>query len=209
MSKLKVGDEIWCLEMIDSTDVEDGSITLLESSSIYTSKDLSNFKLGESDNVIIEIKPKVVTINPKFKNYLNLSKFNPEGTTLYSTYGDVDEIFSLERGDYIYMKDSKTNEFFYLEIDYVDYQSSNILVYLSNTIPSYVTKENLAECIFVKRIIDETNVVVDFKKKSGSSGYGFLIPSNINPTFLDNIDTITKEVNQKLLNDYTINKTNF
>jgi len=41
--------------------------------------------------------------------------------------------------------------------------------------------------------------VLTFNKRPGNTSYGFVIPSNINPTVLANIDTITSQVKQKLL----------
>jgi hypothetical protein len=42
-------------------------------------------------------------------------------------------------------------------------------------------------------------MILTFPKRDGDTSYGFVIPSNIAPDVLDNIDTITKEVKQKLL----------
>ena len=48
---------------------------------------------------------------------------------------------------------------------------------------------------------DETNAYLTFIKHPGQTSYGFLIPENLSPDVLANIDTITKEVKQKLIND--------
>lgn len=199
---------LFVLEQVESNEVTTGSIILMKSSSIYTTANISNLKLGESETIVQDLKPTSIIITKQLIGYSANSTFNATDSSLYSKYGEVNEIFDIETGDIIYIKDSKTKNTFYLEVNTVTKTNSNINITLSNSIPSYVVKENIEECVFLKRIKDETNVIVNFKKKSGSSGYGFLIPSNINPNVLSNIDSITKEVKLKLVNDYTLNKTN-
>ena len=56
--------------------------------------------------------------------------------------------------------------------------------------------------IFLKRLKDETNIRINYNKlNSGSTSYGIVISNDLNQNFLSNIDTITKEVKQKLLAD--------
>jgi DNA repair exonuclease SbcCD ATPase subunit len=45
----------------------------------------------------------------------------------------------------------------------------------------------------------ETNILLKYTKRPGQTSYGFAIPQKIAPDVLANIDTITKEVKQKLL----------
>ena len=47
----------------------------------------------------------------------------------------------------------------------------------------------------------QQNVQLTFNKKPGQTSYGFLIPENLSPDVLNNIDTITSQVKQKLVND--------
>ena len=194
------------LEQIESTDVNDNDIILLKSSSLYTTKDTSNLKITNTEYIITDIKPKTITINPKLKSYINQSIFNSSGSTLYSKYGDISEIFTIEKSDYIYLKDSKTQNYYYLEVESVNITQTTYTVNLLNSAPSYLQKENIQEAVFVKTIKDETSVVVDFKKKEGSVYYGFLLPNNVSPAILKNINTITKQLNQKLINEVSISK---
>lgn len=55
--------------------------------------------------------------------------------------------------------------------------------------------------LVLKRIEDETNAFLTFSKRDGKTSYGFVLPENLATDVLDNIDTITKEVKQKLLAD--------
>ena len=58
----------------------------------------------------------------------------------------------------------------------------------------------------MKKTQDETSIILDFPKPPGKTDYGFTIPQNINPVILENIDQITKNVNQQLI-DVGINTT--
>jgi hypothetical protein len=62
----------------------------------------------------------------------------------------------------------------------------------------------LKRFLLLSRISDETNVILSFIRREGKSSYGFLIPEDISSNVINNIDTITKEVKQKLLNDQSI-----
>jgi cold shock CspA family protein len=55
--------------------------------------------------------------------------------------------------------------------------------------------------LILTRIDDETNAHAVFKKRDGKTSYGFVIPENLAPDVLANIDTITRQVKQKLLAD--------
>ena len=55
--------------------------------------------------------------------------------------------------------------------------------------------------LVLKRVEDETSAFLTFPKRDGKTSYGFAIPQNLATDVLDNIDTITKEVKQKLLAD--------
>ena len=49
-----------------------------------------------------------------------------------------------------------------------------------------------------------THIILNFIRRDGKTSYGFLIPEDINKSVLYNIDTITKEAKQKLLNDQSV-----
>jgi hypothetical protein len=55
--------------------------------------------------------------------------------------------------------------------------------------------------LLLSRVEDETNAYLTFNKRDGKTSYGFIIPQDISTTYLDNIDTITRQVKQKLLAD--------
>ena len=51
---------------------------------------------------------------------------------------------------------------------------------------------------FLKRVRDETNVILNLRKPLGKTSYGLIISSNISSKVLDNIDNITKNVKLQL-----------
>ena len=75
---------------------------------------------------------------------------------------------------------------------------------LSSTLKSALAEQTYTRFLFLSKREDETNVHLSFTKRDGKTSYGFLIPEDINKSVLDNIDTITKEAKQKLLNDQSV-----
>ena len=125
-------------------------------------------------------------------------------STLYDEYGDVDYNFVINPFDIIliYLSDNTFVEARVLNV----YSQSGLLhvglnIELSSTLKSELVNQTYTRFLVLSRRQDETNVILSFTKRNGKTSYGFLIPENISPTVLANIDTITKEVKQKLLND--------
>jgi hypothetical protein len=201
------GEKILCvLQQIYSNDDTPNTITLQRSSSIYSTKNNFNLKIGGNESLITALSPMNIVISSKINDYIGKGIFNMSGSDLYSKYGEINNIFDIQNGDIIFLKDGKTNSSYFAEILSTKIVGKNLIITFLNELPSFLVKDNLTECIFINKIQDETNVVINFNKKNGETSYGFLIPSNINPLFMDNIDIITKEVKQKLLNDYSLNK---
>jgi hypothetical protein len=53
----------------------------------------------------------------------------------------------------------------------------------------------------VTKLKDETNIIFSYVKPTGQTSYGFIIPDNLSPEVLANIDIITENVKRKLLSD--------
>jgi hypothetical protein len=146
-----------------------------------------------------------------FKDYL----FMPTGSSpivknsLFNNYGDVDYTFSPKAGDIIsiyypggYFESSITDS--YLN------SSGSIVLALSTELPSNLNKpaydsNTVTKFIILSKVNDETNLILTFDKKPGLTSLGFIIPNNLHPDVLANIDTITKEVKQKLIDLGTSN----
>jgi cold shock CspA family protein len=128
----------------------------------------------------------------------------------YPLYGDVDYPFISEQYDIIVLtlQDLTKIE---CRVLYTEIRSGKLWVYLDtnlsigvkdqlyNTTPS--SAPIFGHLLWLVRKKDETNAYIIFNKKEGQTSYGFIIPNNLASDVLANIDTITKEVKQKLLAD--------
>jgi cold shock CspA family protein len=105
----------------------------------------------------------------------------------------------------LYLSDGSTLEYTILGIDVVGGKLIlNLDAQLSELAKSNLTGNSYRRFLLLSRIKDETNVILNFIKRDGKTSYGFLIADNISSDVLDNIDTITREVKQKLLNDQSV-----
>lgn len=130
-------------------------------------------------------------------------------SSLYPQYGDVDYPFQLKQYD-IFSAYDKNGFYFESRIINIYTASDNTLRIDVDTDMSDDLRTNLStfgntnvtgSFLFLNRIDDETNVLLSFRKRPGLTSYGFLLPDNLAPDVINNIDTITKQVKQKLLSD--------
>jgi hypothetical protein len=124
--------------------------------------------------------------------------------SLYPIYGDVDYKFATKPYDIVisYLSDNTYVESRIISVAY----SSSLLQLTLDTPLSNLYRNNLISGSFqrfliLSRLEDETSAFLTFRKREGSTSYGFTIPQNIAADVLANIDTITKEVKLKLLSD--------
>jgi hypothetical protein len=125
-------------------------------------------------------------------------------STLYDEYGDVDYNFTINPSDIIlvYLSDNTFVEARVLGVTtQLGLLRVRLDIELSATLKSEIANQTYTRFLVLSRRQDETNVILSFTKRAGKTSYGFLIPDNISPAVLANIDTITREVKQKLLND--------
>jgi cold shock CspA family protein len=127
--------------------------------------------------------------------------------SLYDEYGDVDYPFEINPYDIalIYLSDGTYIETRILQV----YKQSGLIrlkldISLSNTLKAELANQTYKRFLILSRKIDETNVILSFTKREGKTSYGFLIPENLSTEVLANIDTITREVKQKLINDQNV-----
>jgi hypothetical protein len=157
---------------------------------------------------------RTITFSPGVSNFLGSNyTFNPNPLTgsqnsLYPIYGDVDYPFNIKPYDIIitYLSDNTYVESRILSSSFYNNGTSNYLQVQTDTILSNryikdIESGSYKRFLILSRQDDETNAYLTFKKRDGSTSYGFIIPQNIAPDVLANIDTITKEVKQKLLSD--------
>jgi hypothetical protein len=153
------------------------------------------------------ISPSTLVLNQSLSGFIGYI-FLPDGSasgslssSLYSTYGDVDYEFVPEGGDYMVMTyHGATSEF---QISSYQLSGSKALLNISPALPTALTTafqpQDVEKVLFLKRIKDEQNVILKFQKREGQTSYGLIIPDNIHPDVLNNIDTITSEIKTKLI----------
>lgn len=125
-------------------------------------------------------------------------------SSLYSTYGSVNESFSINEYDIVIIILSD-NTFIESRVSYVYNDNVQIHVFLTQdldlTTRNEINQQKFKRFLLLKRVKDETNVILNFPKRPGQTSYGFLIPQNLATDVLDNINTITSQVKTKLLNE--------
>ena len=150
----------------------------------------------------------------QFKDYLFLpSGSGPDVNYLYTDYGDALYTFSPKKGDLISLFYGTSYSYFISEITDVNILNGKLTIALKGDVPSAINKEvyesgDIKSFLFLTQIKDEANVLLQFDKLAGETSLGFIIPNNIHPDVLANIDTITKEVKQKLI-DYGVTNPNY
>jgi hypothetical protein len=120
--------------------------------------------------------------------------------SLYSQYGDVNYPFEMKEGDVILLTQASGSVINEYLINRVEVASDSIRFNVIPPLPSNISS-TIYSFVFLKKVKDETNILSRFRKPPGNTSYGFIIPENLHPDVLANIDTITKEVKLKLLAD--------
>ena len=171
--------------------------------------------VGSANNRLISssINNDTIILNSSLTGLENYQFVAEQGTgdnkVLYNKYGTVNEIFSPSIGDIVVIYWQGQN--IELTIKNLGYLSSKRTITFTANLPSsLITQLNLSSAgnlleggvdvfLLLKKKPDETNVLLKFNKKAGNTSLGIIIPDNLHPDVLANIDTITKEVNQKLI----------
>lgn len=123
-------------------------------------------------------------------------------SSMYSLYGDISYPFSLETADKIVMtgQNGRTQE-----VDIITTETSPVdgkfRIYVSPNLNPYFidNPDKIANFLIVKRIKDEQNIILQFKKPEGATSYGFVISDDIDPNLINNISTIQTNVQNQLL----------
>ena len=123
--------------------------------------------------------------------------------SLHNAYGNVDNTFSPKVGDVIFLYYNNNTQYQELNISRVNPGTK----YSIGVTPNLVTNlsagtyaaNTVSKILLLSKVPDETNINLSFDKDDDVTSYGFLIPDNLSPDLLKNIDTITRQVKQKLL----------
>jgi hypothetical protein len=178
----------------------------------------NNSLLVTTSSVCVDQASNAFYLSPQLSPFFsNNYIFNPLDTivsssyaNLYLEYGDILYPFALQENDKIIVQVIDENG------PFLEYTVNNI-VYAGNGLVYIQTKEDISgyfgnfcnkfyRIVFLKRVNDETNIIVNLIKPDGKTSYGFSIPQNITQNVLDNIDVITVNTKQQLI-DAGINLT--
>jgi len=143
-----------------------------------------------------------------FAGYL----FLPEGigsnpkSSLYGRYGNVEYTFNPKGGDLLIVSSSANLEYVY-EVTGTHSAGGSLCLDVAPTVASQIVDgtQKIERFILLKKVDDETNTILTFNKRDGQTSYGFLIPDNLSPDVLANINVISAQVQTKLLSRETNN----
>ena len=147
--------------------------------------------------------------------------FNPSGSTiflpeisssLYPLLGDVNYTTEIESGDFIILYYNgqdlgmDTSQLYpisrrIIDIEYNDTSVKSIQIYPN--MPAYITTANINDyqkIAFIKKQPDESVVILQGVKRTGKTSYGFLVPQDIDPYILKNINTLQSTIQSQILN---------
>ena len=163
---------------------------------------VNNFSLSKNHTFT---NPNTIVLTNSLTNVLNYTFYPYTGSetsngynTLYSKYGDIEYPFNPEIGDILRIPTAQQE----YEFTITNTTSSGGSLYLTVT-PNFATSNvfssgSFQQYVYLKRVKDETNVTLNATKREGKTSYGFLLPPNLTPTVLNNIDIIARQIQQKL-----------
>jgi len=166
-----------------------GQVTLADNTTINT------LITGSGGSFIENISNNTLCLTSSFNNYYSSSQFIPTSSSLYNAFGEGYELFYFNYYDYLITKNQDGIRIY--EINAIS-TGSNICVTVEPSFGSE-TIANLEYIVFLRKKPDETRVIVNYQNTPGQTSYGFIVPINLHPEVLKNIDIITKEVKQKLI----------
>lgn len=163
--------------------------------SVVTSSATNSFILSLSNNTIC-LTSSLVSIYSS-----STAMFIPTSSISYGTFGDVYNSFNVNPFDVLVTKNVDGIKVY--NILSASVGPTNLCFTVSPSFGSE-TIGNLYYVLLLKRNPDETNTIINYTKTAGNTSYGFIIPNNLHPDVLNNIDIITKEVKTKLIGNNAI-----
>jgi hypothetical protein len=132
------------------------------------------------------------------------SDYSASYAPLYQEYGYVGYPFQLEAYDKILIQvENESGFIFEYNISQVAIDGAGrVNVQIFENLNGYFADgfcNTFYKIVFLKRIPDETNIILSVVKPPGKTSYGFVIPQNIAQDVMDNIDNITRNVKLQLL----------
>ena len=160
---------------------------------------------------------KILPITKEMSVYLDTlagsTTFLPEiSSSLYPLLGDVNYTTDIEPGDFIifYYNASDVEigggALYPITRRVIDTRSNGeeISIEVYPNMPLYITPTNInnyQKIAFIKKQPDESVVILQGKKRTGKTSFGFLTPQDVNPYILQNINTLQSTIQSQIL-DY-------
>jgi hypothetical protein len=121
-------------------------------------------------------------------------------SSLYNQYGDINTVFNPQPYDKIILQD-KNGIIQDLDIYTASFSGGQLRM---QTYPQILNTwaSNTAlvqKFLLLRRFNDEQNVILTYNKPNGATSYGFLLPNTVNPTVVNNINTLQANVQAQLL----------
>ena len=165
----------------------------------YATNLLDQFLSGTNGIDTLYFSPAVSS----FVDYLYLPATS--SVKLYDNYGKINNTFSPKLGDVILVYYNSGSQ-------YQEFNISNVIPGTNlglKVTPNLVTDlakvsflaGQISSVLLLSKQPDETNINLTFNKTEGQTSYGFVIPHNLSPDVLNNIDVITRNVKQKLISN--------
>jgi hypothetical protein len=168
---------------------------------------------AEYGNFVFSIQPpNIIIINTSLssfdESYMQIPYFLSGSSdsqvaissSLYDLYGDINYAFAPRFADKIVIRsyDGRTQV-----LDILSTATNNSQLELSvipNLSEYFQNNPNqISELLIIKKVKDEQNIIMSFKKSPGDTSYGFVIPENISLDIVDNISSIQSNVQNQLL----------
>ena len=152
-----------------------------------------------------------VTLNTQLTSFIGYDfvPLPPTGSglaqhSLYPLYGDVDYKFEPGYYDMIVHHNTSGSVSEYRIVNTRTVNSKLVLDISpafdnSSKANDFEDPSKYTKIVFLKRLKDETNTIINFIKRDGKTSYGFIIPDDLHPDVFKNIDTITREVKTKMI----------
>jgi len=123
----------------------------------------------------------------------------------HKAYGNVNNSFAPKVGDVMLVYYNSGSQYQEFNINRIT-PGTNLGITVT---PNLVTNLALgtyganviSKVLLLSKQPDETNINLIFDKEDGQTSYGFVIPNNLSPDVLNNIDTITRQVKTKLISN--------
>jgi hypothetical protein len=193
--------------------ISQGSLNIasLAASTGYASTDCPYFDSSSISASMASSNNNIITLDSGVTNFHNNNyQFVPNPlsgslSSLYDEYGDVDYPFSIKSYDiaitYLSDKTFVESRIISTSLSATSLLQLHLDAPLSNFYATNLISGSYKSFLILSRVNDETNAHAVFRKRDGKTSYGFIIPDNLAPDVLANIDTITRQVKQKLLAD--------